>query len=138
MVESAIFIVVSSCLFGVGAGRWRCRRRCRSALVVLVVTAPPDAGLVAPLGRPIEPVVDPKERVDAACICGIGVVDGAVIERERAHAGSVAVIGRHVDAARGCKPAFRRVAAALFAVAPAEYVAGRRLAPVIVFGAGAL
>src|SRR5207253_6789219 len=60
--------------------------RLRSALVVLVVAAPPDARLVAPLGCAVEPLVHAPEAVQSARIGGIGVVDDAVLERERAHA----------------------------------------------------
>src|SRR5206468_1447766 len=60
--------------------------RRRSALVVLVVAAPPDARLVAPLGGAVEPLVHGPEAVQSARIGGIGVVDDAVLERERAHA----------------------------------------------------
>src|SRR5262245_42015989 len=62
----------------------------RSALLVFVVSSPPDARLVPPLGRAVEPVVHAKEGVYAARIGGVGVVDGAVIEHERAHAWPIA------------------------------------------------
>src|SRR5438128_5288832 len=58
----------------------------RSALVVLVVAAPPDARLIAPLGCAVEPLVHAPKAVESARIRGIGVVDDAVLERERAHA----------------------------------------------------
>src|ERR1700737_25529 len=57
--------------------------RFRSALVVLVVAAPPDARLVAPLGGAVEPLVHAPEAVQSACIGGIGVVYYAVLEHER-------------------------------------------------------
>src|SRR6266568_2942086 len=60
--------------------------RLRSALVVLVMAAPPDARLVAPSGRAIEPLVHAPEAVQSARIGGIGVIDHAVLEHERAHA----------------------------------------------------
>src|SRR2546425_2087667 len=60
--------------------------RLRSALVVLVVAAPPDARLVAPLGGAVEPLEHAPEAVHSARVGGIGVVDDAVLERERAHA----------------------------------------------------
>src|SRR5436305_10543124 len=59
--------------------------RRRSALFVLVVAAPPDTCLVAPLGCALEPLVHAPEAVQAARIGGIGVVDDAVLERERTH-----------------------------------------------------
>src|SRR5207237_184600 len=60
--------------------------RCRSALVVLVVAAPPVDRLVAALRGAVEPLVDAPEAVQSARIGGIGVVDDAVLERARAHA----------------------------------------------------
>src|SRR5207244_4968083 len=62
------------------------QRRFRSALVVLVVAAPPGARLVAPLGGAVEPLVHAPEAVQSARIGGIGVVDDAVLEHEGAHA----------------------------------------------------
>ena len=60
--------------------------RCRSALVVLVVAAPPDARFVAPLGGAVEPLVHAPEAVQSARISGIGMVDDAVVlKHERAH-----------------------------------------------------
>src|SRR5713226_2944916 len=64
--------------------------RLRSALVVLVVAAPPDAFLVAPLGCAVEPLVHAPEAVQSARIGGIGVVDDAVLEHERADARPIA------------------------------------------------
>src|SRR3989442_1101955 len=57
--------------------------RLRSALFVLVVAGPPEARLVAPLGGAVEPLVHAPEAVHSARIGGIGVVDDAVLERER-------------------------------------------------------
>src|SRR5262249_35443633 len=64
-------------------------RRC-SALV-LVVAAPPDARLVPPLGGAVEPLVHAPEAVQSTRIGGIGVVDDAVLEHERAHARPIAM-----------------------------------------------
>src|SRR6267378_2474165 len=75
--------------------------RLRSALVVLVVVAPPEAGLVATLGRAVEPLVHAPEAVHSARIGGIGVVDYAVLERERAHARPLAPVCGHVGSAHG-------------------------------------
>src|SRR5688572_19130012 len=72
-----------------------------SALVVLVVAAPPDARLVAPLGGAVEPLVHAPEAVHSARIGGIGVVDDAVLERERAHAGSLARVRGRVGSRHG-------------------------------------
>src|SRR5262249_26464206 len=82
---------------------WRDRERCVASLSsparaprrprlhsarVLVVSAPPDARafLVAPHGGVVEPLVHAPEAVQSARVGGIGVVDDAVLERERAQA----------------------------------------------------
>src|SRR6185369_17995504 len=70
-------------------------------LSVVIVTAPPDTRLVAPPGRPIEPLVHAPEAVQSACIGGIGVVHGPVLEHERAHAGPFARVRRHVGTGHG-------------------------------------
>src|SRR5438874_1323252 len=73
----------------------------RSSLVVLVVPAPPEARLVAPLGCAVEPLVHAPEAVHAARISGIGVVDDAVLERERTHARRLSQIRCDVGSGRG-------------------------------------
>src|SRR3989442_7723486 len=75
--------------------------RLRSALVVPVVAAPPGARLVASLGCAVEPLVHAPEAVQSARIGGIGVVDDAVLERERAHARPLARVRRRVGSGRG-------------------------------------
>src|SRR5713226_1688534 len=70
--------------------------RNRSALVVLVVAAPPDARLVASPGGAVEPLVHAPEAVQSARIGGIGVVDDAVLGHERAHARSLARVRGHI------------------------------------------
>src|SRR5437899_12696727 len=75
--------------------------RLRSALVVLVMAAEPDPRLVTPLGCTVEPLVHPPETVQSARIRGIGVVDDAVLERERAHARCLARVRRPVGADTG-------------------------------------
>src|SRR5256885_8182824 len=72
-----------------------------SPLVVFVVAAPPDARLVAPLGSAVEPLVHAPEGVHSARIGGIGVVDDAVLERERAHARPIERIRGRVGSAYG-------------------------------------
>src|SRR5260370_5605164 len=57
--------------------RYAAAPRHRSALVVLVVAAPPDARLVAAFGGTVEPLVHAPEAVHSARIGGIGVVDDA-------------------------------------------------------------
>src|SRR5215831_16096092 len=54
--------------------------------VILVVAAPPCAFLVASLGGAVEPLEHAPEAVQPARVRGIGVVDDAILERERAHA----------------------------------------------------
>src|SRR5437879_2730178 len=69
--------------------------------LVLVVAAPPDTGLVAPLGRAVEPLIHAPEPVQSARLGGIGVVDDAVLEGERAHARPLTYVGVDVGAAHG-------------------------------------
>src|SRR6058998_2519110 len=98
--------------------------RLRSALVVLVVAAPPDARLVAPLGGAVEPLEHAPEAVQSASIGGIGVVDDAVLEHERAHARPLARVRGRVGSGHGRELGDRlrnrrhvhRVAAALVVV----------------------
>src|SRR5579875_484931 len=73
--------------------------RC-SAPVVLVAAPPPDAALAAPLGGAIEPLVCAPQAVEPTGVGGIGVVDGAVLAHEGAHARPVAPVGGRIDAAR--------------------------------------
>src|SRR5450432_1874778 len=70
----------------------------RSALVVLVMATPPKARLVASLGRAVEPLVHAPEAVEPTRVGGIGVVDDAVLEHERAHAGPLPPERRPVGA----------------------------------------
>src|SRR5258708_16148767 len=108
---------------------WVHARLAFSALVVLVVAAPPDARLAAPLGGAVEPLVHAPDSVHPARIGGIGVVDDAVLEHERADARSVARVRRHVGSSHGRDHGDRPLAAGL----------GQRaylplfLAPVVVF-----
>ncbi len=55
-----------------------------SLAVVLVVAAPPEAGLVATAWRAVEPLVHAPEAVNPALVRRVGVVDDAILERERA------------------------------------------------------
>src|SRR6266849_522643 len=67
--------------------------RLRSALGVLVVAAPPEARLIAPVGCAVEPLVHAPEAVQPARVRRVGVVHDAVLERERAHAGPFVPVG---------------------------------------------
>src|SRR6266436_4061684 len=67
-----------------------------SLAVVLVVAAPPDAGLVATEWRAVEPLVHAPEDVQPALVRRVGVVDGAILQRERAHAGPFSPVRRPV------------------------------------------
>src|SRR5258708_5263378 len=67
-----------------------------SLAVVLVVAAPPEAGLVATEWRAVEPLVHAPEDVQPALVRRVGVVDGAILERERAHAGPFSPVRRPV------------------------------------------
>src|SRR6266545_2001265 len=78
-----------------------------SLAVVFVVPPEPVervvvvAGFVAPPRCAVEPLVHAPEAVEPARVGGVGVVDDAVLERERAHAGSLLRVGRPVRAGRG-------------------------------------
>ena len=74
-----------------------------SLLVVLVVPEPPDAGLVASPRSAVEPLVHAPETVQSARIGGIGVINDAVLERERAHARPLARVCERVGSACGCE-----------------------------------
>src|SRR6266478_9625079 len=72
-----------------------------SPFLILVVAAPPDAGFVAPFGGAVEPLVHAPETIQSTRISRIGVVNDAVLERERAHARPLAYVRVHVCAAHG-------------------------------------
>src|SRR5690349_22111859 len=61
-----------------------------SGLRILIVALPPDAVLVASQRRAVQPLVHAPQAVEAARVGRVGVIDHAVLERERAHAGAVA------------------------------------------------
>src|SRR6266566_1041139 len=111
--------------------RYAAAPRHRSARVVLVVAAPPDARLVATLGGAVEPLVHAPDSVHPARIGGIGVVDDAVLERERAHARPIAMVRSRVGSAHGRELGLRPLATTLLTRAPLKH----RLAPVVVFDA---
>src|SRR6266550_6527817 len=67
-----------------------------SLALVLVVAAPPQAGLVATEWRAVEPLVHTPEAVYPALVGRVGVVDDAILERERAHAGPFSPVCRPV------------------------------------------
>src|SRR3954464_13663724 len=102
-----------------------------STLAVFVVASPPRARLVATLGGAVEPLVHAPEAVQSARIGGIGVVDGAVLAHERAHARPVAMVGGHIGSAHGRELGLGPLAASLLARAPLEHCLG----PVVVFDA---
>src|SRR5207248_4812419 len=58
----------------------------------------PEAGLVAAEGRAVEPLVHAPQAVQAARVGRVGVVDDAVLQRERAHTGSFLPVGLPVRA----------------------------------------
>src|SRR5687767_8461733 len=92
---------------------------------------PKAAGLVASLGGAVEPLVHAPEAVQSARVSGIGVVDGAILERERAHARPLALERGGVGSGHGRDLGFGFCAAAFLACAPRHLW----LAPVIVFNA---
>src|SRR3954452_16312603 len=67
--------------------------------LIRVAVAQPVLRLVAALGGAVKPLVHAPKAVQPARIGRIGVVDGPVFEREGAHAGPPARVGRHVGAA---------------------------------------
>src|SRR5216684_3048056 len=67
-----------------------------SVAVVLVVAAPPDAGLVTTEWRAVEPLVHAPDAVHPALVRRVGVIDDAILERERAHAGRFSPVRRPV------------------------------------------
>src|SRR5205823_6243017 len=75
--------------------------RLGSGLVVLVVATPPVGCLVAALGGAVEPLIRAPQAVEAARVGGIGVVDSAVLEHERAHAGLLPNVCGDVGASHG-------------------------------------
>src|SRR5437763_4953636 len=77
------------------------QRRRRSALVVLIVAAKPGARLVASLGGAVEPLVHAPEAIESAHISGIGVVDDAILEYERAQARPIARVRSRVGSGHG-------------------------------------
>src|SRR5215510_10176848 len=72
------------------------RSTIRSALLVLVMAAPPHARLVAPSRGAVKPLVHAPETIQSARIGGIAVIDDAVLEHERAHARSLARVRERV------------------------------------------
>src|SRR6266516_5811632 len=66
--------------------------------LVLVAAPPPHRGLVAPLGRTVQPLVHAPEPVEAARVGRVGVVDDAVLEGARAHPRPLACERRGVGA----------------------------------------
>src|SRR5438552_4934155 len=99
--------------------------------LVLVVTAPPDARLVASLRGTVEPLVRAPEAVESARIGGIRVVDRVALAHERTHARSLARVRGHVGSGRRRELGHGPLAASFLAPAPLP----RRLAPVVVVDA---
>src|SRR5262245_12511322 len=78
----------------------RDRLRLASALV-LFVASPPDPLFVTSPGGTVKPLVHAPEAVQSARIGGIGVIDAAVLEHERAHARPFARVGGRIGSAHG-------------------------------------
>jgi hypothetical protein len=80
---------------------------------VLIVPPKPRPRFVPPMRRPVEPLVHSPKRVKAARVGGVGMVDDAVGECERAHARRLASVGGEVGAGHGrelaCEPPPSRV-----------------------------
>src|SRR5436309_1523766 len=67
-----------------------------SLAVVLVMAAPPEPRLIAPLGRAVEPLVHAPEAVHPALVRGVGVVHNPILQHERAHTGPFLPVRRPV------------------------------------------
>ena len=65
------------------------------------MAAPPDARLVAAPGGAVEPLIHAPEAIQSARVGGIGVVDDAVLEHERAHTRPLASVRGHVGSGHG-------------------------------------
>src|SRR5262245_22191363 len=122
-------------------GRWRkvnanrlssARSHPPSTLPVLVVPPPPDARLVSPLWRPVQPMVHPPESVQSPRICGIRVIDRAVLERERTHAGPLTRIRGRVGSGHR-RVVADRIPRHVGHDPLATALLPRRLTPVVVF-----
>ena len=66
----------------------------------------PQPRFVPPIRCPVEPLVHSPERVEAARVGGVCVVDDAVGECERAHARRLAGVGGDVGAGHGREIAY--------------------------------
>src|SRR5438270_7522758 len=69
-----------------------------SRYFVFVVATPPFAGLVAPERRAVEPRIHAPDPIESAPVRRVGVEHDAILERERAHAGSLFSEGHGVGA----------------------------------------
>src|SRR4051794_14555498 len=58
-----------------------------SVCMILIVTSPPEPGLVAPFRCTVKPLVRTPENVHPARIGGVCVINDAVLDREGAHSG---------------------------------------------------
>ncbi len=65
----------------------------------------PRPRFVPPIRRPVEPLVHSPERVEAARVGGVCVVDDAVGEYERTHARRLAGVDGDIGAGHGREPA---------------------------------
>jgi hypothetical protein len=73
---------------------------------VFVVPPKPRPSFVPPIRCPVKPLVHSPERVEAARVGGVCVVDDAVGECERAHARRLAGVGRDIGAGHGREIAY--------------------------------
>src|SRR6478736_1220745 len=71
-------------------------------LAVLVVTAPPDASLVAAARSAIQPLIHAPKAIQTARIGRIGMIDNALFQHECADAGPFARVSGGVGSSRGC------------------------------------
>src|SRR4029453_8950237 len=81
------------------------RADARSALIVLVAATEPEVRLVAAPRGAVEPLVHAPEAVQSTSVSRVGVVNDAVLQRERAHARSFARVRGDVGSGHGSEGA---------------------------------
>ena len=73
---------------------------------VFVVPTKPQPSFVSSIRCTVEPLVHPPKHVEAACVCGICVVDDAVRECECTHTRRFSGVGGNVGAGHGREIAY--------------------------------
>src|SRR4029077_10707 len=74
----------------------------RPGLVILVMPFPPETAiLVATFRCAIEPLIHSPESIHSARVSRVSVINNSVLERERAHSGTLARVSVNVGPRRG-------------------------------------